>query len=323
MPYLELALEGLRRQTLSDFEVVAVDDGSADGSGALLDSWAQRDHRLRVLHRPASGLVAALNTGLAACRAPLVARMDADDLSHPRRFELQLGLLEAEPELGVASCLVRHFPRQGLGEGSRLYEDWLNSLQDHDAMARERFVESPLAHPSAMVRRQILEECGGYRELGWPEDYDLWLRLFASGVRFAKVGRPLYFWREHPERLTRVDPRYSTDAFLRCKAHYLAAGPLAAVARIVVWGAGRTGRRLSRHLIETGRSIEAFVDIDIAKVGRTLRGRPVLPPDGLEPLLGSGTVVLAAVASRGARQLIRSRLLALDLIEGVDFWCVA
>ena len=133
----------------------------------------------------------------------------------------------------------------------------------------------------------------------------------------------MLFWREHPERLTRVDPRYSTDAFLRCKAHFLVAGPLADAARIVVWGAGRTGRRLSRLLIEAGRSIEAFVDIDPAKIGRTLRGRPVLPPDGLDSLLESGTVVLAAVASRGARQLIRSRLAALGLIEGDDFWCVA
>jgi glycosyltransferase involved in cell wall biosynthesis len=323
LPHLDRCIESLGRQTLTDFEVVAVDDGSIDGTGDVLDRWAKSDFRVRVLHRSASGLIEALNSGLEACRAPLVARMDADDVSHPRRLELQTGLLDARPDVGVVSCLVRHFPWRGVGEGFRIYQAWLDSLLTHDDMARERFVESPLAHPSVVVRRELLVEAGGYRDLGWPEDYDLWLRLFSSGMRFAKVDRPLYFWREHSGRLTRSHDRYSTDAFLRCKAHFLMLGPLAAEGPVVVWGAGQTGRRLSRHLMDEGAKIEAFVDIDPDKIGRTLRGRPIVAPNRLPYLLGPSTVVLAAVASRGARQLIRDRLEALDLTEAHDYWCVA
>jgi glycosyltransferase involved in cell wall biosynthesis len=320
---LEGCLRSLQRQTVTDLEVVAVDDGSEDGSGELLDRWAAEDPRYRVLHLPRSGLVPALNAGVEACRAPLVARMDADDVSHPRRLELQLGLLRSRPEVGVVSCLVRHVPWQRVAEGFRLYEAWLNSLTTHDRMARERFVESPLAHPSALLRRRLLLEVGGYRDRGWPEDYDLWLRLFGAGVRFAKIQRLLYFWRERPDRLSRVGTAYTTDAFLRCKAHFLVAGPLAGTSRVVVWGAGQTGRRLSRHLLEAGGSVEAFVDIDPLKIGRTVRDRPVLAPEDLGSRLGTGTVVLAAVASRGARDLIRSRVDALGLTEGESFWCVA
>lgn len=323
LPTLDTCLWSLQRQTLERFEVVAVDDGSIDGSGVLLDGWAAIDRRIRVLHQSADGLVAALNLGLARCSAPLVARMDADDVSHPRRLELQVAYLERHPNVGVVSCLVQHFPRRGVGQGFRIYEAWLNSLRDHEQMARERFIESPLAHPSAMVRRRVLLRAGGYHDMGWPEDYDLWLRLFDAGVRFAKVDKPLFFWREHGRRLTRRDPRYAPTAFLQCKAHYLARGPLAAADRVVVWGAGPTGRALSRWLIDEGVGIAAFIDIDPDKIGRRARGRPIEPPERLGRLLTPRTKVLAAVGSRGARQLIRERLNACELKEGADYWCVA
>jgi len=322
-PWLDDCLDSLRRQTLTDFEVITVDDGSTDGSGAVLDRWAQTDRRFTTVRQPARGLVAALNLGLERCRAPLVARMDADDISHPRRLELQAAHLASHPATGVVSCRVRHFPSHRVARGFRLYEAWLNSLTTHGAMSRERFVESPLAHPSAMVRRNLLTDVGGWRERGWAEDYDLWLRLFEGGAVFDKVDRWLFFWREHGDRLTRSDPRYSTPCFLRCKAHFLARGPLKDAGDVILWGAGQTGRRLSKFLIEAGVAIDAAVDIDPAKIGGTVRGIPVIAPDGLPGLLGSRSVVLAAVASRGARDLIRAELNELGLEEGDTFWCVA
>jgi glycosyltransferase involved in cell wall biosynthesis len=322
-PWLDACLASLARQTLADFEVIAVDDGSTDESGEILDRWAIIDRRVNVIHRPAKGLVPTLNTGLDRCRGELVARMDADDISHPRRLELQAGLLDAHPEIGVVSCLVRHFPSRRVARGSRIYEGWLNSLRSHDEMAAARFIESPLAHPSVVVRRRILVDACGWRDPGWPEDYDLWLRLFESGVGFAKVDRILFFWREHGARLTRTDSRYSVPSFLRAKAHFLARGPLAGVSQTILWGAGQTGRRLSKYLREVGIGLARVVDIDPAKIGGTLRGIPVIAPEDLPNHLAADTIVLAAVASRGARKLIRDRLVALGLVEGRTFWCVA
>ena len=323
LPFLAAAITSLRRQTAGCFEVVAVDDGSVDGSGEVLDRWAAEDRRVRVLHRPAVGLVAALNAGLAACRAPVVARLDADDACHPRRLELQLALLDAEPAVGVASCLVRCVPQHRVARGFELYEAWLNGLRDHAAMARERFVDAPLVHPTAAVRRSVLEAAGGWWDRGWAEDHDLWLRLFEAGVRFAKVPEVLYFWRDRPGRLTRVDGRYGKDRFLDLKAHFLARGPLAGGVRPVIWGAGPTGRRLARALAEEGIAAAAFVDIDPRKIGLVIRGAPVVSPEELPARLDAGTVVLAAVASRGARGLVRARLVELGLGEGAGFWCVA
>ncbi len=322
-PWLAECLASLARQSLTDHEVVAVDDGSDDGSGELLDRRAAADPRIRVIHRPTRGLVAALNHGLDRCRAPLVARMDADDISHPRRLELQAAELASHPDVAVVSCLVRHFPRHRVERGFSLYEEWLNSLVTDDDIACERFVESPVAHPSVMVRTATLRDAGGWRDVGWAEDYDLWLRLLQDGVRFAKIGRALFFWREHGARLTRTDTRYSVASFLRCKAHFLARGPLAGGRPVVLWGAGRTGRRMSTLLTREGIDVAAVVDIDPAKIGRRLRGAPIIDPGELGDHLTREVVVLAAVASRGARGLIRARLLDFGLVEGSTFWCVA
>ncbi|MFH1464575.1 MAG: glycosyltransferase [Pseudomonadota bacterium] len=225
-PTLSQALSSLWAQTFTRFEVVAVDDGSEDGCGDLLRREAGRDSRLRPLFGPHAGLVPALNRGLQACRGRYVARMDADDLAHPERLARQVELLEATPAVSVASCLVESFPRHQVGEGFRIYEAWLNSLVSHTDICREIFIESPIPHPTAVMRRLELLQLGGYRDVGWPEDYDLWLRYRAAGKVFAKVPQVLLWWREHGGRLTHTDRRYSVENFLRAKAHFLAAGPL-------------------------------------------------------------------------------------------------
>ncbi len=324
-PYLDECLQSLERQTRSDFEVVAIDDGSEDGSGERLERWAAADPRIRVTRRPHQGLVATLNLGLERCRGELVARMDADDLADPRRLELQSDALGREPDLDLVSCLVSHFPAEEVAAGFRIYEAWLNDLVDSADILRERFVESPLPHPTIMARRRLLLEAGGYREVGWPEDYDLWLRLAEAGARFRKIPKVLYYWRHHEARLTRTDRRYAVERFLACKAFHLTAGPLSESDRVVVWGAGQTGRRLSKHLLRYDAPLTAFVDIDPRKIGRTLRSLPVRSPDELPELLlpDERCVVLAAVASRGARQLIRRHLDGLGLRETEDYWCVA
>lgn len=319
------ALDSLARQTLADFEVVAVDDGSTDETPVILKAWAGRDERVCVLTGPHEGILPALNAGLVACRAPLVARMDADDRSHPERLECQAAYLEMHPDTAVLGCLVKGFPAGQVREGLRIYLEWQNSLLTHEDICREMFVESPLAHPSIMFRREWVERVGGYQEHGWAEDYDLWLRLYLAGAGFAKLPQVLLEWREVPERLTRTDSRYSLENFLRAKAYYLMRGPLKGRQAVFIWGAGMIGRRLSRHLLREGCPIVAFVDIDPRKIGSTRHGLPILSPEALPAWWGryQTPVLLAAVGARGARRLIRQHLSAMGLREGQDWWGAA
>ena len=322
---LDEAVVSILDQTFTDLELIAVDDGSTDDTRRRLQTWAQQDRRVVVLPRSHGGLVDALQAGLSACRAPLVARMDTDDRSSPDRLARQIAALEAHPEVAVVGCLVEGFPLQDVRQGFQMYIEWLNGLVTPEAIAREIFVESPLAHPSVVMRRSWLERVGGYQDRGWPEDYDLWLRLHLAGARFAKVPEVLVGWREHPARATRTDWRYAVENFLRAKAHYLTRGPLVGRDSLVVWGAGQMGRRLSKHLVRGGAPLRAFVDIDPAKIGRTRRGVPIIAPTDLPALWATlrRPVLLASVGSRGARQLIRGQLAAMGLVEGVDWWATA
>lgn len=324
-PTLDLAIGSLIEGTFPDFEIVTVDDGSLDDTVARLETWATRDARVRLIKREHAGIISALNAGLEVCQADLVARMDADDRSHPERLERQVAMMRSNPDLTVVGSLVEGFPGGDVGGGFQAYLGWLNRLTDHESITREIFIESPLAHPSVLFRRRRIMEIGGYQEHGWPEDYDLWLRLYLGGARFAKVPEVLLYWCEHEDRLTRTDSRYAVEQFLRAKAHYLVRGPLCGCDALIVWGAGQMGRRIAKHLDREGAPLRAFIDIDPSKIGREKRGRPIHPPQDLKMLLGrySYPVVLAAVGSRGARALIRERLSGMGLREGIDWWAVA
>lgn len=322
---LSEALDSLANQSLSDYELIAVDDGSTDATPDLLCAAAARDHRIRVISQPHRGIITALNVGLKACTGNYIARMDADDRSHPDRLARQIAYLDEHPETAVVGCRVRGYPIDAVRQGFLIYIEWQNSLLSNDDIRREIFVESPLAHPSVAFRPEWVERVGGYQDRGWAEDYDLWLRLYLEGAGFAKIREVLLDWRERPERLTRLDSRYSLENFLRAKAHYLVRGPLRGRKAVILWGAGMIGRRLSKHLRRQGAPLVAFLDVDPKKIGRTVHGLPILPPGDLPGLWTRhpAPVVLAAVGARGARQLIRTRLNLSGLTEGEDWWSVA
>ena len=322
---LNEALESLAHQTLTDFEIIAIDDGSSDDTLQILHDWAARDNRLQVLTKHHTGIIDTLNNGLRACGAEYIARMDADDRSYPERLAEQVAFLNSNPDVGLVSCQAAGFPEGKVGEGFRIYLEWLNALISDADIRREIFVESPLPHPSVTFRKKTILSAGGYQEHGWAEDYDLWLRMYIGGVRFAKLPRILLDWREHPERLTHIDGRYSLENFLRAKAYYLACGPLADRDAVLIWGAGMMGRRLSKRLARQGIPLVVFVDVDPKKIGRTRRNLPIISQEELTSWWSrfENPVILAAVGARGARQLIRQRLNELRFIEAQDWWSVA
>ena len=299
-------------------ELVAIDDGSSDEGPALVEAIAARDPRVVRLSAGGLGIARALMLGAARARGDLVARMDADDISLPGRFAAQRALLDADRRLAAVGTRVR--VPDAAGDGMRAYVAWQNGLVTAEDHARALFVESPLCHPSVTLRRSALDAAGGWRDSAWPEDWDLWLRLDALGFGLAKVPRVLLEWSALPGRLTFRDPRCAPARLVEARAFFLAARIGTADRPLWVWGAGKTGRRMARALEPHGLRAAAFVDIDPRKIGRLARGAPIVAPERVQR---EACTLLVAVGERGARDIVRRRLLARGFEEGRDFICAA
>lgn len=216
--HLPEAIGSVLRQTFRDFELIAVDDGSSDRSPAILRDYERRDPRVRVISRPNTGIVGALNDGIAAAKGSVIARMDADDVCLPDRFGRQLAYLDAHPDCVLLGAMVTVIDPHGLP----LYES--ERLLEHEELDRELMKGrgGVIRHPVAMIRRDALERAGGYRpQYQWAEDLDLFLRLAEVG-RIANLPDTLLLYRQHPQSVNRT--RFEQQAKLITAAVREAAG---------------------------------------------------------------------------------------------------
>jgi glycosyltransferase involved in cell wall biosynthesis len=191
--YVGAAIDSILGQTFQDFEFVIVDDGSVDRTPAVLKGFD--DPRLKVRHQANQGQSAALNQGIRLSTGSYIARMDGDDISLPGRLEREVSLLESHPEIGlVGTWCIKVDARTG--------HERVQSLPEYDsAIRRFMIVDNPFIHSSVMIRKDVLDRVGLYKEgLIW-QDYELWVRI-AGHHRMANIPEPLVIRRKHPENIT-------------------------------------------------------------------------------------------------------------------------
>jgi glycosyltransferase involved in cell wall biosynthesis len=323
---LRECVDSILRQSLPDFEIIVVDDFSDDASIDILRSYC--DERIRIVENTAKGIVSALNHGLQCCRSDYVARMDADDIMSEYRLEKQLAMMLADDSITLCASQVRKFPQEIIQPGYIEYMRWQNACLSAADIANEIYIESPFAHPSVMFRKHRLLELGAYQNGDFPEDYELWLRLFHSGHKMIKLEEVLLHWRESETRLSRNDERYSLPAFEKLRAEYLAKDPRLNGRKIVFWGAGRKTRQRAQYLIGHGVKPVAWIDINTAIIGNTYHGAKTCPPEylmkperlhALFKTHNKKPFVLNYVRNHGARLACRQFLDSAGYIRGKDY----
>lgn len=192
--FLSETMQSILTQTLSDFELIVIDDGSTDSSLQLLKDCAARDSRIRLISRENRGLVPTLNEACQMARAPYIVRMDADDIAHPQRFEKQYAFMEANPELLGSGCQVLLIDADGAPIKA------MGTLTSHEAIDADHMagLGGAIIHPSAIIRREVLERIGYYSDdYSCAEDLDLWLRIAEIGP-VANMEDVLLSYRQHP-----------------------------------------------------------------------------------------------------------------------------
>lgn len=312
--WLDESIRSIVDQTYQHWELLIVDDGSTDETARVTKQWCERDSRVGLISISRKGIAEALNTGIKAARGRYIARQDADDVSLPDRLQKQADYLDENPDTGLIACMAKSNSTIEACAGLNRWIGWNNQLQSYLAIRKNRFVESPLIHPTVMFRKKLVHEYGGYRQGDFPEDYELWLRWLDAGVKMEKLAYHGLIWRERPDRLTRTDGRYSTDAFFKIKARYLSRWlkqNASSWPDVAIWGNGRVTRQRVGYLEEEGARITGWIDIQPDAKSETIffDDLPKVKHD----------FVVSYVTNRGARKKIRQFLNQHDYTEFCDY----
>lgn len=246
--YLTEAVNSLLRQTMSDFELIVVDDCSQDRTPTILRQLARQDSRLIVIRNQQNlKLSGSLNVGIAAARGKYLARMDADDWSYPDRLAKQLALLESQPEVGICGGSMEVCNENLQPRGRRQYH-----LTDRE-IRRHLFRYSPFCHPAVMIRTAALRQAGLYRgEFNPAEDYELYFRL-GRVAAFANLPDTLIKYRVIPNSMTTGGLRQMEAQTLRIRRLYGAAYHWSLLDRAYTWL-----HDLSLHLVPTSWRFVVF-----------------------------------------------------------------
>lgn len=313
---LQLAIESILQQTYRDFKLLLIDNAGNADSLTLVNKFVEVDSRCLLLHEDRPGIAFALNRGLEECVGPFVARMDADDIAMPERLLKQLEYLQQHSEVGAVSCQTSVYPVNESNTGIIEFVQWQNNILSAEDHYLNRFIESPVAHPTLLMRRSLFNAYGHYSTDPIPEDYELWLRWMKQDVAIAKLPEILLHWRDSTDRLTRTHHHYQEDRFFEAKTAYLLDWMSKHVPenhRIVVCGGSKNIREKAHRLAKAGLKISLITDV----TNRNTSPWDFIPADRLYN--DGQTFVLNLISKRDAREPIRSFLKAIGFVEGISF----
>ena len=315
--YLEDCLNSIKDQTYTHWEVLAVDDHSTDSSLALVESYAQKDSRIRVFSNAGVGIIPALRTAYAHCVGDCITRMDSDDLMKKERLQYMIAALEEYGKGHLAVGQVRYFSSRGISNGYERYEKWLNQLTANGTNYTEIYKECVVPSPCWMAFKEDFERSGGFDSDRYPEDYDLTFRFYEQGLKVIPCTTILHLWRDYDTRTSRTHEHYAQNYFLDIKLHYFLKLEHNPKRPLVIWGAGFKGKAIAKTLVNKKIHFTWLCD-NPKKIGKKIYGVPLVHFQTLEQLTHPQSIV--TVANSNAQQEIRTYLKKLEQHPMEDFF---
>ena len=260
---------------------MAVDDGSTDGSREYLSEMAESDGRIKVFRNSGRGIPRALEMAFDKARGDLVTRMDADDvMPSDKLYRLSSTLRKSEKNTVVVGQ-VSYFSEVPLGPGYKSYQKWLNDLTSRSANFSEIYRECSVPSSAWMLYRQGAVQNNLFQNLKVPEDYDLCFRLYERGYSILGLNALVHLWRDHPGRTSRNFTEYDIRSFGPFKLERFLRNELKGGEELVLWGCGKKGKELARHLHEGGQ-VFTWVTENENKAGNRIHDHDVFHAHDIE-----------------------------------------
>ena len=315
--YLIECLDSILIQTETAWELIAVDDGSTDGSFKILKDYANNDGRIKVFKNKGIGIIEALRLAYSKSSGNLLTRMDADDIMSIDKLSILKSNLLEKGRGHLALGLVSYFSEQALGEGFKKYEAWLNRLTSNGINFSEIYKECVIPSPCWMVFREDLDRCNAFEPNYYPEDYDLAFRFYLNGLQPIACKNVLHFWRDYPTRTSRTDVHYADNTFLKIKLRYFLLLEYDTSKTLVVWGAGAKGKSVARKLLDKKIDFLWICD-NPKKIGKHIYQQKMLDFNTLKSLNKTQSII--TVANPKAQKEISTYFSTINLQPMKDYF---
>lgn len=315
--FLETCLDSILAQSYIHWELIAIDDHSEDNSWSILQAYAIKDSRIKVFQNSGKGIIEALRMAYNYANGKYITRMDSDDIMPIQKLEvLQKNLCQSK-EGYLATGLVQYFSAEALGNGYLRYAEWLNSLSRTGTNFKEIYKECVIPSPCWMVHRTDLDASGAFQPNRYPEDYDLCFRFYEQGLICLPSNLILHHWRDSEGRTSRHDPNYADNNFLDLKLHYFIKLDYQKERPLVLWGAGKKGKKLALALQKLAVPFYWICNNE-QKIGKDIYQQRLYAVEYLEQL--KKPQIIVAIAQPEAQNKLKKQFLEQRLKASKDYF---
>ncbi|SFZ92132.1 Glycosyltransferase involved in cell wall bisynthesis [Flaviramulus basaltis] len=313
-------IESILQQTYKNWELIIVDNNSIDKSHNIVNAFADKDSRIKLLKNSRTGIITALQLAFSKSKGELITRMDSDDIMPPNKLKVLVNNLVTHGNKHISIGLVNYFSEEGIKNGYKNYEFWLNNLTQTGANYSEIYKECVIPSPCWMIHRDDLIACDAFNTNRYPEDYDLAFRFYKHQYKCIPCNQVLHNWRDYNTRTSRTHVHYTENHIIPLKLDYFLELDYNTGKTLVLWGAGNKGKTIAKILIEKNVSFTWICD-NPNKIGRDIYGKILKPFDDLEKISNPQSII--TVANKSSQKEIKNYMLKLDMkpIEDYIFFC--
>lgn len=302
--YIREAIHSISTQTYDRWELIAIDDHSTDHSPELVRELSKNDFRIRLFSARGNGIIDALTQALEESRGIFITRFDSDDIMPQHRLELMINALYQQPENVIITGLLKYISSEPISKGYLKYETWINKIALNNKQWTNIYRECTIASPNWLAYKNAIEKIGGFKNLEYPEDYDLIFLWYKHHFIIKTLTSITLHWREHPSRTSRISSNYTQQTFFRLKIKRFIEIDYDPSRPLVIWGKGIKANIAKANLKEHSVPFENHELHEYKKI--ELENNPFL--------------LIAIYPDQEERNKIESYLERLETTMTIDWW---